>query len=359
MEKSGKNKIAFVNFSMTWGGGEAQHLALANEVMRQGHTALIVTQANSELCKRANDVGITTETLKVSKLSFLNPIVLQHIRSMLRRQQPNAVILNSSLELKHFACATSSKHYKLIYRRGYHTLIKASAVNRYCIKRLSKLVAISEFIKHNSLKTIAPFAKDEVAIINNGISPLEDISLPDYQAKRIIAVGRLVEYKQFDILIKAMPQIIQQVPEASLWIVGEGELSTELTQLISDLHLQDNVKLKGFSDDIPSLLAQSSLFVHPAKEEAFGVVFLEAMRQYLPCISFSGHAGDEIIVQGKTGLLVDKQSPDDLAHNISSILNNSEQLEQMGKYAKERFSNHFTIEKSLNKYLALINSTQD
>ncbi len=356
MKENRTNTIAFVNFSKTWGGGEAQHLALAMEMISQGIKAVIITQENSELEKEAKKNKIPTLQITTGKLSFLNPLTCRKIRQITKKTNPDALILNASLELKHFAFALNSKHYCLIYRRGYHTLVKDSLINRYCIKKLTHLVAISEFIKKNALKAVAPYAKKEITIINNGISPLNTIQQPDYSTPRIVAVGRLVEYKQFDILIKAMPLVLEKIPNANLWIIGEGEKKRELEQLSNTLNVEDNVILKGFSNNVPALLSECSLFVHPAKEEAFGVVFLEAMRQQLPCVSFKGHAGDEIIEQNKTGIIIEEQSPQALAQGIINILENRERLMTMGKNAGNRFINNYTIESSVKKYLSLIYS---
>ncbi len=355
MMKSVKIKtVVFVNFSINWGGGEVQHLSLAKEFISQGYHSIIVCQLNSALWKKATEQGISVQLLNVSKLSFLNLRKLHHIRKMLKKIQPSAIILNSSLELKHFAFATSHKRYNLIYRRGFHAPIKLNNVNKFCFERLNRVVAISEFVKNSTLKKLSPFCRNPIVVINNGIPPLFDFDLPKYNSKRIIAIGRLVAYKQFDILIKAMPTLLKFEPQAELWIVGEGEERQNLERLIIDLNLSENVFLKGFSSDIPSLISQSALLVHPASEEAFGVVFLEAMRQKIASVTFEGHAGDEIIENGLTGLLIKERSPESLALGISRIISDETMLKEMGINAFNRFNNCFTIEHSVQNYIKLI-----
>ena len=355
IDKKITKTIVFVNFSISWGGGESQHLSLAKEFIRQGHIAVIITQPGSTLAKICNKENIPFHTLSVKKLTFLSPIKLLAIRQLLKSIQPDAIILNSSLELKHFAFATSHRQYNLIYRRGFHSPIKANFINKYCFKRLNRVVAISKFVEINTLNSISHYCHHPVSIINNGITPLKSFDRPRYDKKRIVAVGRLVPYKNFDLLIKAMPPLLKTVPEAELWIIGDGEDKKKLTQLIQDLKIEHCVTLKGFREDIPQLLSEGSLLTHPATKEAFGVVFLEAMRQQLSCVTFKGHAGDEIIVNTKTGLLISPSSPEDLAQGLSTILDDEEQLKAMGEAAYQRFNNNFTIEHSVNKYLHLIN----
>lgn len=356
MLNSNTNKtILFVNFSTFWGGGESQHLGLAEEFINQGHNSVVMTQPNSVLLDRAIEKNIPTEVLKITNVSFLNPFVLSAIRNVLNRINPDAVILNSSLELKHFAFATSSKKCKLIYRRGFFSLVKPKMITKFCIKRLSALVAVSNHVKDVSLSAIAPFSRHEVVVINNGIKPAAVKTIPAYESKCIIAVGRLDACKQFDILIKAMPSVLAKVPQATLRIVGDGEEYGKLAQLIIDLNLSAQVSLLGFQSNVAQLLSESALFVHPSKYEAFGVVYLEAMRQKLASITFSGHAGEEIIIDKETGVIVDKLNSHSLSDSICSIIDNADQLKIMGEKAYSHFLNNYTIEQSVRKYLKLIN----
>ena len=348
--------VVFVNFSITWGGGEFQHLSLAKEFVRQGHRVLIIAHPQSELYQRATEANIETHTIAVGKISFLNPFILFKINSILQNIAPDAVILNSSLELKHFAFATSYKKYNLIYRRGYHTPIKAKAINKFCFKRLNRVVAISQFVLNTTLKDVSRYCRHTPTVINNGIYPLKNDTtlLPNYAAHRLLAIGRLVEYKQFGLLIEAMPAIIAQDSAAELWIVGEGVERENLQTLIIQLNLQQKVFLKGFCDNISEIIPQCSLFIHPANVEAFGVVFLEAMRQKLPCVTFKGHAGDEIIINNTTGLLISDSIPQELANGTAKLLKDTALLEKMGKAAFQRFNSNYTIEHSVNQYLKLI-----
>lgn len=353
MAKNGISKIAFVNFSTTWGGGEAQHLALAKETIRQGQKAIIITSLGSLLSVKARDARIPTIDLKVSKLSFLNPLLHYKIRTLLSEIEPEAIILNASLELKHFAISTSKLKHTLIYRRGFFANIKVSQLNRFLFSRLSSIVAVSDYVKNHSLKQIAPYSPS-IQTIYNGIEPNKITALPKYRNKRLVAIGRLDSVKQFDLLIRAMPEVLKHIPDASLWIIGGGALKAELAQLINELKLQKHITLKGFRNDVPELLSHCSLLVHPAKYEAFGVTFLEAMRQNLPCISFRGHAGDELILHNNTGLLVSNQNAKELSDSIVSVLNKPKQLETMGKAAYDRFTDHYTIQECVNNYLKLI-----
>lgn len=346
--------VLFVNFSNGWGGGELQHLELAVEFDRRGYEVVVLTQPQSELSLKANEKGIKVFSIKVNKLTFLSPIVINKIRKLLSQLNPSAIILNSSIELKHLTFCTSYKKFNLIYRRGYFSSIKPSLLNRFCISRLKYLVVISEYLQKRALDSISKYCQNPPVVIHNGISTLSSFEKPQYLRKRMVAVGRLVESKKFELLIKSMPSILNEVPDAQLWIIGDGPQKEHLEKFINQLHLNDSVFLKGFQKDVTSILSQSSLFVHPAKEEAFGVVFLEAMRQKLPCIAFTGHAADEIIEHGKTGLLVSELTPEALAMSITKLLKSEEELTKMGQAGYERFKSLFTIEKSVEKFIQLI-----
>lgn len=349
-----QKKILLVNFSTGWGGGEVQHLELAKEFIRQGHDAKLVVMPDSELAIRAPKHNIKTTALKVGKFTFASPFHIYKIRSLLNKEIPDGVILNSSLELKHFATATSKKKHNLIYRRGFHFHINSSGLNKFLFKRLRHVVANSEFIKENALSEITSDCNISTKVISNGITPKTSTTKVKYNTNTILAMGRLVKYKQFDVLIKAMPFVLKKNPLAQLWIVGEGDEAENLQELINKYKLGKNVFLKGFCDNIEDLLSECSLVVHPAKAEAFGVVFLEAMRQKLACIAFRGHAADEIIKHHETGLLVDAMTSESLANSISELLRSETTLQQYGENGFRRFITTFTIEKSVEKFLQLI-----
>ena len=347
-------RIVFVNFTADWGGGELQHLELAREFKRQGYAVAVCARPGSALIQKARALGLETLALQVGKWSFLSPTILRRLKTLLREARPAAVVFNGSLELKHLVLCGAHRDFAMVYRRGYHKIVKPTVLNRFYFRRITHLVAISDFVRRNALGAILERGFGPATVIHNGLLPGENGPLPAYDAQQIVAVGRLVEYKRFDLLIAAMPAVRQRVPGARLWIVGDGPQKEDLENRIRSLGLEGAVRILGFRNNVAEILSRASLFVHSAREEAFGVVFLEAMRQRLPCVAFRGHAADEIIEHGRTGLLVDEFSAPALADAIAGLLGSAKTLERMGQAGHARFLSRFTIEKSAEKFRRLL-----
>jgi glycosyltransferase involved in cell wall biosynthesis len=127
-----------------------------------------------------------------------------------------------------------------------------------------------------------------VNVIPNGIAPpapvdaarLAAIKAPLAGQPLVLAAGRLVAAKGFDVLLAAW----QAIP-AQLWIAGEGPQRSRLEALIHDYRLQDRVRLLGQCDDIDVLMEAADLLVLPSRREGFPYVLLEALHHRLPVIA--------------------------------------------------------------------------
>lgn len=349
-----RKTILLANLSKKLGGGEVQFLSMAKEFRRLGHSVELVVSEQSELSRRAENERISISFASASKNAFFSPIAVLKVRKLLNRKKPDLVILNSSRELKLFTVATSHKNYNLIYLRGYFGKISGTVLNRFFISRLKHLVAVSEYVLNQGLSEVSDSCINKPVVIHNGIPQHNSHTDIDYSSKKIIAVGRLDTSKRFEFLIEAMRYVVDKIPDAQLSIVGEGTSREFLESQIKRFELLNSVKLTGFSDNIPGEMEKHSIFVHPAKYEAFGLVITEAMRQSLPCIAFSGHAADEIIEDGKTGILIDEQTPEALAKAIISLLKDEEKRKTYGRAGYERFKEKFTVAEQVNRFLELM-----
>lgn len=139
-------------------------------------------------------------------------------------------------------------------------------------------------------------------LLNAPIAP----RAPDAQGRRhIVAMGRLVAAKQFDLLIQAFAAVAADAPDWDLVIWGEGPLRAELTRLIADAGLTARVVLPGRTDDPWGELSRASAFALTSAVEGFPNVLLEAMALGLPCVTFDCPSGPrEMTRDGDDALLI-------------------------------------------------------
>jgi glycosyltransferase involved in cell wall biosynthesis len=122
---------------------------------------------------------------------------------------------------------------------------------------------------------------------------------------RLLAVGRLFPQKGFDLLLRALPRVLEERPEARLTIVGEGPQRKELESLRDELSIADYVHFAGFQDDPFAWMVGCDLLVSASRYEGFANTTLEAMALGIPVVGTDGPgANDEMIVDGVNGRLV-------------------------------------------------------
>lgn len=164
------------------------------------------------------------------------------------------------------------------------------------------------------------------------------------RAKVVLFVGRLVLPKGIDDLIRAMPAVLNEVPEAKLVIVGEGEEQKKLATLVTNLALEDKVEFRGYVkfEELARSYLEASVFVLPSftRLENFGIVLLEAMACRTPVIAADIPGVSENITK-ENGLLFRPRDVDSLAESIITIISDDEKVKRMGeagrKLVEERY----------------------
>jgi len=165
----------------------------------------------------------------------------------------------------------------------------------------------------------------------------------------VLFVGRLARKKGVEYLIRALPTVLSRHPTARLLVVGDGPCRGELEALSSQLRLQDSVRFAGAQPPatLPRFYQSSRLFVGPSvvtrsgDTEAFGLVFAEAMAAGLPVVGTAVGGIPEVVIAGRTGLVVEPQSPGSLAAAINRLLDSPAEAGKMGalgrRWARRKF----------------------
>ncbi len=121
---------------------------------------------------------------------------------------------------------------------------------------------------------------------------------------QIVVPGRLVPLKGQEFAIRAFRQVLEVIPHAHLILIGDGPSRNALEALVEGLQISNNVSFLGWRKDIMQWMLNSDLAIVPSLGEGFGLVFLEAYQAGLPVVAFDVSAGNEIVEDGVTGLLV-------------------------------------------------------
>jgi glycosyltransferase involved in cell wall biosynthesis len=157
-------------------------------------------------------------------------------------------------------------------------------------------------------------------------------------------VAHLADHKGHKYLIRATEILKQKAPQIRVIIVGEGPLRMELDKLVKQTHVEDMVFFLGFREDVPQILASLDLFVLSSYLEGMGSSILDAMASRLPVVATKTGGIPEVVVNGKTGLLVPPRSPTALAKAILKIYEDRDLGYRLGQKGYEVVHKKFSAE---------------
>ncbi|WP_277211555.1 glycosyltransferase family 4 protein [Isoptericola croceus] len=155
----------------------------------------------------------------------------------------------------------------------------------------------------------------------------------------VLCAARLVERKGQDTLVRALPTVLRDVPDARLLIVGDGPDADRLRRLVHDRDLADRVVLAGGHPHtaMPAFYAASDVFAMPSRSrrgglevEGLGIVYLEAQAAGLPVLVGRSGGAPDAVREGGTGFVVDGTDPDDVAGRLVELLADPALRRRMG-----------------------------
>lgn len=299
--------------------------------------------------------------------------ISQKIKTIIKREQPD--ILHAHQYTPYFYTANSVFSFnrpRVVFTEHGRFFpdkvrIKRVIFNQFAQYFTDAIVGVCEFTKDVSLGRYEKFSRNRIKVINNGINPEEfllgiDVNLKkkslglNPEEKIIGVVGRLCEVKNHRLLIRAFAEVRKYINNAKLLIVGDGGLRNELENFSKELTLGDDILFLGERSDIPELMGIFDLFALSSDLEASNLAVLEAMASGLPVVATNVGGNPELVVDGETGILVQRGDDKKFASAVIRILQNPELKKQMGFSGRQRVIERFTFNRMMEEYIALYES---
>ena len=202
-----------------------------------------------------------------------------------------------------------------------------------------KVAGPQKFVTIHGGNSLAPFRSMRV----NATNKRKELGLPP-EGPIIGTVGRLVLIKGHTWLIRAVPQVLAEFPQACVVLIGDGPLLGELKELAADLGISQHVVFLGTRHDIPECLAVLDLFVLPSLNEGMGRALLEAMAVGCPVVATRVGGIPDVVADGTTGLLVPPRDDRALAEAILTLLRDRSRRAAYGEAARRYVDGRFDIE---------------
>ena len=348
-------KIAFVISSLSNGGAEKIISLLANYFVQCNEVSLIL------LCKKEIVYDIDNNINLVELNSCKNSVnIIDGIKNNINRYKE---LKNQIIEIKPdliISFLTQTNILSILVAKSLHIPIIASERSIYASQKSKIWQGLRKYIykKANYIvtQTLADLKNYTfLDTIQNIYNPLlinnKNNNLIKNREDIVLAVGRLHNVKQFDVLIKVFSQI---ETEYKLVILGEGNKRNNLEKIIKEKNLEKKVFLKGQVKNVNEYYQKSKIFVLSSKYEGFPNALLEAMSNGCACISFDCPYGpNEIITNKKDGILVKNQDQDELKRAIESLIRDESYQQKLSINAIEN-SKRFDYKNIMQEWENLI-----
>jgi glycosyltransferase involved in cell wall biosynthesis len=150
----------------------------------------------------------------------------------------------------------------------------------------------------------------------------------------VIQVARLHPFKDHITAIQTFAKTVAQIPNAKLWIVGEGEEHDKIVQEIQRLAIIDKVRLLGNRSDVEVLIHAADAFLLTSISEGIPLTVIEAMFAGIPCVCSNVGGLPEIIDHRRNGLLAPARNPEALSEQLTEVLVNHSRAKSLGLAGK-------------------------
>lgn len=245
-------------------------------------------------------------------------------------------------------------------------------------KRSDRVIAVSNYTK--SLLEGVGVDNQKIRVIYNGVKNsllenpvnIENTDLLkkkyniDKKDKVVITVARVLPRKGQDYVIRALPGVLEKVPNLKYLVVGEGKFRQEFEKLAVELGVSGNVVFTGGVENssIVDFLDLSDLFIMPNrawnnKVEGLPNSIIEASARGKAVIAGNHSGSVEAVLHEETGLLVDSTDPEKIGKALIEVLTDSKKLKEYGANGKDFIRNNFREEIMIKNYFNLIEEVSD
>lgn len=245
---------------------------------------------------------------------------------------------------------------------------KMFEAERWALESADQIIASTDAIRKDTESVYGlKLDSDRLTVLPFGVpgpTHFDPDASPGHDGIRLLFVGRLEPRKGADDLLQAIPELMEEYPQLTVYCIGDNSMPSPNGKTYPDNFLDrhgnarwiDRVHFLGHVDDEALELhyAQCDIFVAPSRYESFGLIYLEAMRYGKPCIGTTAGGIPEVVIDGETGILVEPGQPQQLRGAISRLVANEEERDELGKTGRLRYQQHFTTEQFARNFEKLV-----
>ncbi|MBN1869448.1 MAG: glycosyltransferase family 4 protein [Candidatus Omnitrophica bacterium] len=363
--------ILFLSTHLNAGGITSYLLTMAKGLIRRGHRVYVATSGGNREGDFAS-LGVHLLTLNIRTKSEMDPRIYLALIPLSRYVQKNNIdLIHAQTRITQVMGALLAKITGKPYVSTCHGYFKTRLSRRIIPCWGDAVIAISEAVEKH-LRDDFKVAEKKICLIESGVDieafvPAEEGRKKECRERFHLGDGlvvgmlaRLSDVKGQDILIEAMSKVTAQLRNVKLVLVGEGKTEDALKSKARDLNLNGHVQFFSVEVDRYEALSLFDLFVMPSRQEGLGLSIMEAQSAGLPVIASRVGGIPSLIEDGKTGVLVAPEDPDELAEAMVKLLRDKALMNRIGMAAREfikaKYSSEVMIEKVVTLYQKIITS---
>lgn len=339
-------KVLFYINTLGKGGAERVIKNLSEQFALNGFASILVT---SFLCKQEYQVNSNVKRIalydkRLKGFIFRNIRLISKLKKTIKNENPDVVIsFMGESNFRSILATRKTKTKCIVSVRNDPEKEYRSFFSRLLAKKLYKKTDGIVFQTEDAMKWFSKPIQLKSKVILNQVDSLFFDTFYDGERKDIVSVGRLVEQKNHELLIKAFSLISNETKD-NLIIYGDGPLRQKLSLLIKDLQLEGRVMLPGTINNVSETIKSAKLFVLSSYYEGMPNALMEALALGLPCVSTDCPCGGpkQIIVNNFNGLLVQNNNSNSLAEAMIKILKNKGLQSQFSIESKKMANNMFS-----------------
>lgn len=342
------------------GGTERVASLIANELSSLEHDVVVASVGGGDLpfFPLSQDIKVRTLFKTVGRGLFRAPLLILRIRNLLINEKPDALIVvesmltlftvpaNIRLPTKHICW----EHFNFKNDNGRKVRrIARQLAACYC----NVVVTLTEKDRDYWLSNTCCKA-NIVAIPNLSPFAVQHAHTPLENSQVVLAVGRLVPVKGFDILLKAWKTVSPKAPEWRLRIVGDGSERDALKRQAIDLGIEQTVDFIPASAAIDQHYRQAAIYCLSSRFEGFPMVLVEAISFGLPVVSFDCDTGPAEVLDCTESILVPPGDITGLSNALIELILNPEERKRLSVLSKIKAS-EYQPEKIMHRWLDVLN----
>jgi glycosyltransferase involved in cell wall biosynthesis len=368
MDEIQENRISMrllqITASNVWRGHEQQIVYYYDEFAGKIEHQVLLCTPGTRLAEIAEEKKYNYHTLPFT--SEYDIKWMRKIRQIVKEDKIDIILIHNSTA--HTLCVISSLLFGLNTSMVFfRTLIKRVDTNffrkwKYNYKHLKKIVCVSDAVRESLLPAIKDHSRlcivgsatnlDEFSIRSKRGILQKELGI-DNNTKIIANISAFVGFKDHVTFINTAAILKHSLQDVKFVLIGKGELEDEIKEMATAKGLANDVVFMGFRTDIPEIFPDFDIFLFTSKLEPTGGVLLEAYASHVPVVAAKAGGVPEVVIDGKTGILCEKENAQAFADAVMQLVNNPAIKERMindgYKYLVENFTKEVIAEKMLNE----------